>query len=522
MSSHRFVYLCILLIYGSTSWLNAVQRQPNIILLYPDDHGYTDLGVFGIDKLVDTPNMDKLARGGALMTAGYSSAPQCQPSRAGLMIGRIQNEFAFPHNACDAGEGKSRMPCTYPKGTDMVGQPVLTIADRMKKHGYVTGFSGKWHLGPTNHPTGKHEPRSRGFDYYWTGSMTSGSANLTLDGKPAEHHARRGLPNGVANRVILQGKYGEACITLSKDKPFFLYLPLFGPHIPLIEKSDPYYKNFPELDYPHYDNWRDNRRRMGLALIKSIDDAVGGVMAKLREHGLEENTLILFASDNGAPSKMGRNGPGLPGGPPGTKGGVWNGSNNVPMRGEKGSLFEGGIRVPMFAYWKGRIMPDTVIKEMVTTLDFTATTLKVGGGAIPDEFDGVDLLPRLTGNAGKIDRPKPMFWEFWQTQAVRVGDWKLWRSSTQELLFNVAQDPYELANCVQSDAEVAARLRKLLDQWSASLPRLNKAKQNASEVFAWPLTGAPTGTKADPRYRVPYTKPMPAPYPAPIQRTPVK
>jgi arylsulfatase A-like enzyme len=522
MSSHRFVYLCILLIYGSTSWLNAAQRQPNIILIYTDDHGYTDLGVFGIDKLVDTPNMDKLARGGALMTAGYSSAPQCQPSRAGLMIGRIQNEFAFPHNACDAGEGKSRMPCTYPKGTDMVGQPVLTIADRMKKHGYVTGFSGKWHLGPTNHPKGKHEPRSRGFDYYWTGSMTSGSANLTLDGKPAEHHARRGLPNGVANRVILQGKYGEAFITLSKDKPFFLYLPLFGPHIPLIEKSDPYYKNFPELDYPHYDNWRDNRRRMGLALIKSIDDAVGGVMAKLREHGLEENTLILFASDNGAPSKMGRNGPGLPGGPPGTKGGVWNGSNNVPMRGEKGSLFEGGIRVPMFAYWKGRIMPDTVIKEMVTTLDFTATTLKVGGGAIPDEFDGVDLLPRLTGNAGKIDRPKPMFWEFWQTQAVRVGDWKLWRSSTQELLFNVAQDPYELANRVQSDAEVAARLRKLLDQWSASLPRLNKAKQNASEVFAWPLTGAPTGTKADPRYRVPYTKPMPAPYPAPIQRTPVK
>ena len=143
---------------------------------------------------------------------------------------------------------------------------------------------------------------------------------------------------------------------------------------------------------------------MGLALIKSIDDAVGGVMAKLREHGLEENTLVLFASDNGAPTKMGRNGPGLPGGPPGTRGGVWNGSNNVPMRGEKGSLFEGGIRVPMFAYWKGKIMPGTVIEEMVTTLDLTATTLKAGGGAIPDEFDGVDLLPRLTGKSGQ-DRP---------------------------------------------------------------------------------------------------------------------
>ncbi len=502
----------------------ATPNRPNVILIYTDDHGYTDLGVHGIDTHVDTPNMDKLARGGALMTAGYSSAPQCQPSRAGLMVGRIQNEFGFPHNACDAGEGKGRMPRTYAKGTDMAGQPVLTIADRMKKLGYVTGFSGKWHLGPPNSSKPKFDPRGRGFDYYWTGTMNSGQASLTLDGKPAEHHAKRGLPKGIANRVILQGRYGESFIDLSQagDKPFFLYLPLFGPHIPLIEKSDPYYKNFPLLDYPHYDDWRDDRRRMGLALIKSIDDAVGGVMAKLREHGLEDNTLILFASDNGAPSKMGRNGPGLPGGPPGTKGGVWNGSNNVPMRGEKGSLFEGGIRVPMFAYWKGRIMPGTVIKEMVTTLDLTATTLKAGGGAIPDEFDGVDLLPRLTGKTGKIDRPTPMFWEFWQTQAVRVGDWKLWRSNTQELLFNVARDPYELTDRAQTDAEVATRLRKLLDQWSASLPRLNKDQQDASEVFAWPLSGAPKGTRPDPRYRVPYADPKPAPYPAPIQKTPVE
>ena len=117
----------------------------------------------------------------------------------------------------------------------------------MKKLGYVTGFSGKWHLGPTNSSKPKFDPRGRGFDYYWTGSMTSGQANLTLDGKSAEHHADRGLPKGVANRVILQGKYGESFIDLSQagDKPFFLYLPLFGPHIPLIEKSDPYYKHFP-------------------------------------------------------------------------------------------------------------------------------------------------------------------------------------------------------------------------------------------------------------------------------------
>ena len=153
-----FIVLASILVAPHTFGAASVDR-PNVILIYTDDHGYTDLGVLGIDKHVDTPNMDKLARGGALMTAGYSSAPQCQPSRAGLMAGRIQNEFAFPHNACDAGEGKGRMPRTYPKGTDMAGQPVLTIADRMKKLGYVTGFSGKWHLGPPNSRKPKHDPR---------------------------------------------------------------------------------------------------------------------------------------------------------------------------------------------------------------------------------------------------------------------------------------------------------------------------------------------------------------------------
>ncbi|MDC0157264.1 sulfatase-like hydrolase/transferase [Verrucomicrobia bacterium] len=499
---------------------SAEEKKPNVILIYTDDHGYTDLGLFGIDKHVDTPVMDKLASGGALMKAGYSSAPQCVPSRAGLMIGRIQNEFAFPHNQSDAGEGSGRMPRIYPKGTDRAGKPVLTIADRLKKLGYLTGFSGKWHLGPSNNSNPKHDPRARGFEYYWTGSMESGSTNLTLDGKTVEHQDRKGLPEGIANRVILQGKYGESFIDFSQagDKPFFLYLPLYAPHIPLIKKSDPYYQKFPKLDYPHYDNWRDDRRRMGLALIKSIDDAVGGVMTKLQEHGIEENTMVLFASDNGAPSKMGRDDPGLPGGPPGTRGGVWNGSNNVPMRGEKGSLFEGGIRVPMFAYWKGKIIPGTVIQEMVTTLDLTATTLKAGGGVIPEEFDGVDLLPRLTGKASKIKRPEPMFWEFWHTQVVRIGDWKLWRSTQQEMLFNLAKDPYEINNRIQSDAKVAERLRKKLDQWSVTLPRLNKSDRDASEVFAWPLEGTPAGTKPDPRYLLPYADPKPAPYPAAIKK----
>ena len=136
----------------------ASADRPNVILIYTDDHGYTDLGLLGIDKHVDTPNMDKLARGGALMTAGYSSAPQCQPSRVGLMAGRIQNELGFPHNAYDAGEGKGRMPRTYPRGTDMAGQPVLTIADRMKKLGYVTRLLRQVAPWPDQPPQGEARP----------------------------------------------------------------------------------------------------------------------------------------------------------------------------------------------------------------------------------------------------------------------------------------------------------------------------------------------------------------------------
>jgi uncharacterized sulfatase len=146
MKNYTLLVLSIFVLFGFLA--SAEDKKPNVILIYTDDYGYTDLGVLGIDKHVDTPIMDQLARGGALMTAGYSSAPQCVPSRAGLMVGRVQNEFAFPHNQSDAGEGSGRMPRIYPKGTDMVGKPVLTIADRMKKLGYLTGFSGKWHLGP--------------------------------------------------------------------------------------------------------------------------------------------------------------------------------------------------------------------------------------------------------------------------------------------------------------------------------------------------------------------------------------
>jgi hypothetical protein len=315
--------------------------------------------------------------------------------------------------------------------------------------------------------------------------------------------------------VILQGKYAEAFIERNKDKKFFLYFPIFGPHAPRIDLDDPYYTNFPKQDYPHYNDAQDDIRRQGLALLKAMDDAIGGVVKKLRDLGLEENTLIFFAGDNGAPTKLttGRGTPDVNG---------WNGSCNVPMRGNKGNLLEGGIRVPMFAYWKGTIPPGQKIDEMVTTLDFTATTLAAGGGKLPPEFDGVNILPRLTGKSSKIARTKPMFWDFYESQAVRMGDWKLFRNGSGDRLFNIADDPSELANVIHEYPERAKQLAAELDDWVSTL------RPEATASLAWDdshwshaLTGAPAGVKPDPRYQVPYDNPVPTPYPAPMTGKPL-
>jgi uncharacterized sulfatase len=475
-------------------------EPPNVIIIFSDDHGYTDLGLHGIDPNVDTPHMDALAKSGALMKAGYSTAPQCRPSRCGLMAGRIQNEFGFSNNKVDAGAGEGTLPRVYPPGTDMEGQPLLTIADRMKELGYTTGFSGKWHCGPNEDKNEQFDPRGRGFDDYWVAPMTNGVTNLSLDGKAIPHQKRTDAED---NRVILQGKYAEAFVRKNWDRPFFLYFPIYGPHVPMIKKSDPYYRDFPQHDYPNYNEEQDDHRRMGLALLKAMDDAVGGLVATLRELELEEHTLILFAGDNGAPGKFATEAIGS-----------WNGSNNVPMRGPKGTLHEGGIRVPMFAYWKGQILPGQVIEEMVTTLDFTATSLAVAGGEVPTEFDGVNLMPRLSGEADMIEREQAMFWDFYTGQAIREGDWKLWRDDQSTVLFNIAEDPAELVNLAWQEPDRTKQLLFKLDAWSDSLlPSARYDPEGRGANVSPAFRGAPKGATPDPRYLVPYDQPAPTAYP---------
>lgn len=472
---------------AQTSAHGADKKKPNIIIIFTDDHGTTDIGLHGIDPNVDTPNLDTLAAGGALMKAGYASSPKCVPSRAGLMMGRIQNEVGLVIN----NDGPLKL-------NDLSGKPIIILPQHLKKLGYTTGHVGKWALGIP--------PSQRGFDDYYDGANENYTINYDLNGKSVPQQK----VTDMRNRVVVQGDAAAAFIEKNHDKPFFLYLPLYGPHLPRISKDDPYYLDFPKLDYPNYSDELDDIRRQGLALVKAIDHSVGVVMKKLRQHGIEENTLIFFTSDNGGAPKFGK--------------GMGNkkrlatsdGSENVPLRGEKGTLWEGGIRVPMLAYWKGSIPAGLVIEEPVWTLDLTATSIIAGGGTLSPEMDGVDLLPRLINGASSVKRDKPLYWDHQPSVAIRKGDWKLKRDGTQDYLFNLAEDPFELVNLRYKNPEKHAELYKDLMAWRETLPAEGRSRLGNPYGQAY-VDGAGVGVGIDSRYKIPYQDAKAAAYPAMIQ-----
>jgi len=364
-------------------------------MVLSDDHGHTDLGITGIDSVVDTPVLDKLAASGARFEYGYASAPQCVPSRAGLMSGRNQNTFGLYMNDADAGYGAAVLP---PK------QKVTTIAEHLKDagHGYVTGMSGKWHLGGVGAHAVEHAgPGDRGFDEFMDGLVDTFHTNIDADGALL---AQTLLVRNSSNRVDISADFAERFVARHSKDRFFYYWAPFGPHEPMLEDGDPYLAAFPKPHYSWYSAEENDRRHRALAMVKAIDTRLGGVLEALRQHSLEESTLILFASDNGAPLGLDFNAEEgrysrLAGAAE-----AYQGSENVPLRGAKGFLWEGGIRVPMLAYWKGTIPPGQVVREPVTTLDLTATIARAAGLDLK-VLEGKSLLPRLVGHEAMVTRP---------------------------------------------------------------------------------------------------------------------
>ena len=450
--------LCVLMIFGSVA--RAAERA-NVIFIVADDLGYGELGCFG-GKDIPTPHLDSLARNGVRFTNAYVTAPFCAASRAALLTGRYQTRFGFENN-----------PIGAANADPAIGLPLTetTLPEVLRSSGYVTGLVGKWHLGGAP----KFNPQRRGFDtffgflheghYYvpppwsdhvtWlrrrtlpdggTGRWTSPDGRVIwsthLGGFEPDYDAdnpvlRNSQPvDEQANLTDAFTREAEAFITRHKTQPFFLYLAYNSVHSPL-QGADAYLKRFAHI--------ADVQRRIFAAMLTQLDDGVGRVLGRVRNEGLDERTLIVFLSDNGGPTRELT-------------------SSNRPLRGEKGLLLEGGIRVPMILQWKKRVPAGLVEARMVSSLELFPTALAAAGTKPSAPLDGVDLLAYLGKTDGAPIRADH-YWRVGPQAALRAGDWKIFRArgARSWQLFNLANDISEEHD---RSTENPAKLAELEKRW---------------------------------------------------------
>lgn len=456
------------------------ERKPNIIILLADDLGKYDISLYG-GKSTPTPQIDSLAASGVTFTDGYVSSSICSPSRAGLLTGRYQERFGheyqpgdrYPKNNLEyyafkyllnTNNWRLNDKITYPNETSIATQGLpqseITFADLAKKAGYNTGIIGKWHLG---HNKGFF-PLDRGFDYHY-GFYQAFSLFAPEDDNPdiINHHhkdftdkmiwgkGRVGIGKIRRDNTIIDEKAyltekfaeeAEAFIDKNKAKPFLLYVPFNAPHTPFQVRKK-YYDRFP--------NVKDENKRVYFAMISALDDAIGRIREKVKKEGLEENTLIFFASDNGGADYTFA-------------------TTNAPLKGGKFSHFEGGVNVPFVLSWKGKIKPHTVYKTPVSSLDIFSTIAAVTHSGLPKDrvYDGVDLVDAVEHN--KIAH-KNLYWRSGDAKAIRSGDWKLIISGKthEEWLYNLANDKSEKEDLASKNPSKVKELHLALQNWEKGL-----------------------------------------------------
>jgi len=404
---------------------------PNIVLIFADDMGYGDLGCYG-HPLIKTPHLDQMARDGVRLTSFYAAAPVCSPSRAALLTGRYPVRCGMPGN-------------TGPGSDKHLPESELTIANLLKSRGYRTMAVGKWHLG---HQRPEVLPTGRGFDA-WYGlpysndmrnpfMQTDEPLKLYRDTEPVEYPV---------NQNTLTERYTEEAVNFIEagdEAPFFLYLAHSMPHLP-VSTSEQF----------------EGKSDGGLYgdVIETIDWSVGCIREALAKKGVSDNTLIMFTSDNGPwldlPDRMLNENVER-----------WHGGSPGPLRGAKGSTWEGGMRVPMIACWPGHIPAGTRNAQVASTMDILPTLAGIAGVTPPQDrtLDGKDILPLLRGEA---DSPHKCFYYFRgeRLEAVRQGNWKLRRENedAEIELFHLGCDPRELYNVAETHPklvkELLARMR---------------------------------------------------------------
>lgn len=456
-------------------------RPPNIVLILADDMGYNDITFYGggvADASVATPNIDAIASEGVHFTQGYAAHSTCAPSRAALLSGRYGTRFGFEFTPTPDmmapvvkrlhdGNPDNIHPLHVPEGQDDASalpfeamglpQSEITLADLLSGHGYHSIHIGKWHLG--------HRQGSAPVDQGFAESLNMASGLYLPVDDPNAVNARQSFdpidrffwanfrhavnwnegprfrPDGYLTDYFTDA--AVQAIEANRHRPFFLYLSHWAPHTPLQALR---------ADYDALDHIEDHTERVYAAMIVALDRSVGRVLDALRELGLEEDTLVIFTSDNGGAGYLG-----LP-------------DVNAPFRGWKITFFEGGIHVPFFMRWPGVIAPGSRYERPVHHFDIYATAAAAAGAAMPDDrpMDGVDLLPYVLG-AAQGDPHQALFWRAGHYQAVQADGWKLQRAErpARNWLFHLETDPTEQQDLAAQRPDKVAALGRLLDAHNA-------------------------------------------------------
>jgi len=433
---------------GSAGAAEGRKRKPNLVYIMADDLGYGDLGCYG-QKQFATPNIDRLAAEGMRFTQHYSGSTVCAPSRCALMTGLHTGH-------CYVRGNREHQPI----GQEPIPAETVTVVKLLKKAGYATGMFGKWGLG---YPGSQGDPMKQGFDEfygyncqrnahtYYPKRLCHNDEMVALDGKTYSHDL-------IAERAL---KF----IRANRDRPFFCYLPVTIPHAAMHAPEKyvaPFRKKFARFEkvIGRYAGTQFNNPAAAFAgMVTKLDESVGQVLDLLKELGLDENTLVIFTSDNG-PHHEGGHRPDVF-------------DSNGPLTGLKRSLTEGGIRVPMLARWRGRIKAGGTSDHISAFWDFLPTACELAGIDAPKGIDGISYLPALLGRGGEQKRHEYLYWEFYAyggKRAARMGKWKAIQRNLRKSddgpirLYDLEADIGEKTDLAARHPEIVERARRIFKE----------------------------------------------------------
>ena len=445
----------------------AKKKKPNIVYIIADDLGYAEVGCYG-QKKIKTPNIDKLATQGMKFTQHYSGNPVCAPSRCVLMTGKHSGHAQVRANKQVGGDEGWKLGSTI-GGQWPLKAGTVTVAKILKDAGYTTGAFGKWGLGRVG-TTG--DPNKQGFDHFF-GYICQRQAHtyypnhLWRDGKVQWIDANRDGKEEVYSHDLI-AEEALNFLKANKDRPFFLYVPFTIPHVALQVPEDSlaeYKGKWPDPPYtgdkgyfPH-----PNPRACYAAMVTRMDRDVGRIMSLLKELNLEDNTIVMFTSDNGP---------------------TFNGGSDSeffesarPLRGLKGSVYEGGIRVPFIVRWPGRIRAGSTSDHICAFWDFLPTCCQLLGVDAPGDIDGISILPTLLGKRGKQKKHEYLYWELRGQQGVRMGKWKAVRARLKRKiqLYDLDKDIGEQNDVADANPKITAKMAEIM-----------KTGRTESDVFPMP------------------------------------